>query len=31
MIGINEKFPTFELTGVDKNNELVYIKSADYL
>ena len=30
MIGINETFPTFELTGVDDKNELVKINSADY-
>ena len=30
MIGINETFPAFEMTGVDKNNELIKINSADY-
>lgn len=31
MIGINDYFPMFELVGVDEKNELVNIKSADYL
>ena len=30
MIGINEHFPTFELTGVDEKNELVKVNSKDY-
>ena len=30
MIGINETFPAFELTGVDDKNNLVTVNSKDY-
>ena len=30
MIGINEHFPIFELTGVNEQNELVKINYKDY-